>query len=208
MRTAILFTLGGACLPALGFAQSAPRLYVGASVGLVSPAPFESYSSSQVGLAATLGVQLTARWAIETGALATWRRSTYSYTFLTGGTTPDAYAFTFHSTPLLVPLLARYTFTAPSARLRVDALGGGYWNHTFLRTQQTITSNSRTTDTDYRDADNDFGVTLGPQLRYALGSRVEAKLNLPVSVRLGDYGDFGNRLLLTPQLGVQYTVGR
>ncbi|MGI4834201.1 MAG: hypothetical protein ACRYFK_12145 [Janthinobacterium lividum] len=45
---------------------------------LASNAPFESYGSSRVGPAATLGVQLSARWAIETGAQATWRGTTYS----------------------------------------------------------------------------------------------------------------------------------
>ncbi|MGI4834200.1 MAG: hypothetical protein ACRYFK_12140 [Janthinobacterium lividum] len=104
--------------------------------------------------------------------------------------------------------MARYTFTAPSARLRVDALGGGYWVHSFLYSKKTTTNNGQTTDNDYRNAYNNFGLTLGPQLRYGLGARLEAKLNLPVSVRVNDYGDFGNRLSLKPQLGVQYTFGQ
>jgi len=208
MRSPVLFIL--ALAPAASFAQSVPRLYLGASAALISNAPFESYASSRVGPALTIGLQLDPHWAIETGVQATWRNRTDAYSGVDAPPQFSDYAYTLRTTTLLVPLLARYTFTAPSSRLHVDVLGGGYWQHAFLRSTEdvTVAANGQSYTNNYTNSYNDFGVSLGPQLRYALGTNLEAKLNLPVNLRINDYGDFGNRLLLNPQLGLQYTFGQ
>lgn len=197
-----LLTLG----PLVGIAQTAPRLYLGASGSLTRLYPFESYAKTSAGPAITAGLSLTPHWAIETGAQLAWTKQAGSGSFSINGTT-FLYDASSRNRTLIVPLLARYTLTAASSHLRVDLLGGATWLHQAIHAESTSADGSGLT-TQYRTdyTLNDICVTLGPQLRYALGSKVDLKLSVPVSLRVSHPSEtkFASRLLFTPQLGVQY----
>lgn len=196
-----------ALLPGAALAQSAPRLYVGAGAVLRRFAPFEAPASTSVGPAATAGWQFSPRWALETGAQLTWHSTTSTYRPIDpndpNGSFPTSNT---HSAAWVVPLLARYSFSRPPARLRVDALGGVSWLHNSSRVDYTSLQVPPLLS---QGTSNEVGVVLGPQVRYSFGPALEAKLNLPFNVNMGSgYGSFGDRLFLTPQLGVQYAFTR
>lgn len=190
-----------ALIPFISFAQSAPSLYVGGSAALLWTNPFGSYVDARVGPALTLGLQLSRRWALETGAQLYWKHYTYSDELAAGGGTYHA-----HFTYFAVPLVARYALTAPAGRWQVDALGGGFWLHSNgLFTLDYGVPTSSPYESPY--SSNEVALLLGPQVRYRLASRLDLKLSFPVNLTLARQGEF-SRLYLTPQLGAQYTFGR
>lgn len=193
--------------PFAAFAQQAPHLYVGAGAGLVRFAPFESSAATQLGPTATVGVQLGSRWAVETGAQLSWRQGANDYRAIDPSYVATS---TAHYTTLVIPLLARHTFTAPEARLRVDGLGGVGWVHSDTRVQYTLAMTSQAGVDDSHYSGNSATVVLGPQVRYALGPALEVKLNAPLNLAVLGKGEgsFRERLFLSPQLGVQYRFAR
>jgi hypothetical protein len=204
MTSTIRWSLFLALLPAAATAQTTPRVYVGASVALLNRAPFESYSSILAGPAVTAGVQLTSRWAVETGLQVAWQSTSVTYRPI-DPTAEVFYDTSVRNTYFLVPVLARLTLTPAASPLRVDLLGGVTWLHSRYTAEQTTYSNSPIFST-RKGSDNSICATLGPQMRYAIGAGFEAKLNLPFNANLDSgYGSFSNRLFLTPQLGLQYT---
>lgn len=198
--------------PAASFAQSTPHLYVGVGAGLLTVAPFKSYNSSLLGPAATIGLAFSSRWAVQTGVQLAWRNNAYSFTNLNGGGTFDTYVDDLHENLFVVPLLARYTLTAPASRLHVDALGGFNWLYTRTHGSYSYTQNGFLFyDNAYKSSVNEFSLSLGPQVRYTLGTHLDLTASLPVHLNLNSLStsqDVSNRLLYTPQLGAQYTFGR
>lgn len=196
--------------PAATLAQTTPRLYVGTSAVLMRFYPFESYASTRVGPAATVGVQLSPRWAVETGAQLTWRNESYTNDFtMPNGSLGNFYA-SQHLTNLVIPLLARLTVTSNDAPLHVDVLGGVSWLHGASSGSYVYSLPGSTTVSDYKGSSNYFCAGLGPQLRYSLGTHVDLKLNVPLNLRLSTddvVEDFSRRFFFTPQLGVQYAFG-
>lgn len=201
LRWGLLLTL----LPVAAAAQTTPRIYVGASAVLLRTAPFSSYGTSHAGPAATIGVQLNERWAVETGFQAVWY-SASDYQDFTGSTSPISYSSSLRSTSFLVPVLARLTLTRAQSPLRVDLLGGLNLVRKLSTFTQSVTENGVTRVDDFSGNVNNINLAFGPQVRYALGTRFEAKLNVPLNVRLNNkYGAFSDQSFLNPQLGLQYT---
>lgn len=214
MRLPLLFTLGCACIPTLGFAQSTPHLYLGAGASLLNVRPFQSYSFNAIGPAFTVGVQLSPRWAIQTGATLGWHTRNNSINRDSAASTLGAYAFNDRLSLLVVPLLVRWTLTDPAARLHIDLMAGASWQHTGTNrtTRYTDATNpSRNLEGGYKLASNTANVVVGPALRYDVGTHVALTANALLSAQtLGiKYynGTFADRLFLTGQVGVQYTFG-
>jgi hypothetical protein len=152
------------------------------------------------GPAATLGVQLTPLWAIQSSVQFFWEKGSLR--------TTDA-SIEENRKTFIIPLLARYTFTDAASPLQVDVLGGGSWLHLSYRAEYTYLSNSgQVIGESRRRATNGAALTLGPQVRYKLGSNFEAKLSLPINIEIDGRGSFSDRLFLTPQLGAQYVFGK
>lgn len=205
----LLLTISCACLPVLGFAQSTPRLYVGAAATLFRFAPFESFASNYVGPAVTAGVAFNSRWALEASAQYVRRDRFYSdRTVSTGSGIINTYNWTFNTSVLLVPLLARYTFTTSSSPLHVDGLGGLSYYYTSNQYTSTNIVDGVESGSKSGSITNNLAVTLGPQVRYSVSSHFDAKLSLPVNLQLINPGSFSNRLSISPQLGVQYIFGK
>lgn len=200
LRYGILLAL----LPAAAVAQTTSHLYVGASAVLRRTAPFDSYGFSHVGPAATIGVKFNERWAVETGFQAVWYAN--SRTDYAISSTQQSFFSDQRSTTFLVPILARFTVTSAGSPLRVDLLGGVNWSHERYTTTSGFIVNGITEQGSNSGGGHSASVAFGPQVRYALSTRLEAKLNAPLNMYLnrGD-SSFGNRLFANPQLGVQYT---
>lgn len=204
MRISIL--LGALTLaPALAFAQDPPRLYAGAAAGLLTTFPFSNYSRTQVGPAGVVGVQLSPRWALQTGVQLFWDKSTYSYSYYSGSGSFTTSTSESRSTFLLVPLLARLTLTNPGQRLQVDLLGGGSWLHSQTRYSYSYGGVATRDNSSY--SYNGAALQLGPQVRYRLGQALDLTASVPVLGELTGGGNFGDRLALAPQLGAQYVFG-
>lgn len=195
--------------PAVALAQTAPRLYVGASGVLMRFYPFETYASTRVGPAATLGVQLSPRWAVESGAQLTWGKGVIENIYATPGGTPEFYRYSYRLTDLVVPLQVRFTVTEATAPLHADILGGISWLHSAGSGSNSYSNAGVVSSYDYSGSSDYFCVGLGPQVRYSLGSHLDVKLNVPLSLRVNRTytEDFSRRLFFTPQLGVQYAFG-
>jgi hypothetical protein len=214
MLTKLLLLASTTLGPALCLAQATPRFYIGASAHLLSSSPFRSYNTNTFGPALTVGYQLSPRWAIQSGASLVWRNSTYSTDYSNGSGGYDRVTFELRSNLLIVPLLARYTFTDPSNPLRLDALFGASWQHVTGRTTFTYAYAAGDVDREmYRVGDNSISASAGPALRYSLGTNLELMASSVVQADLSnDYNiagrNFSDRLSLNTQLGVQYSFGR
>ncbi|RZK31340.1 MAG: hypothetical protein EOO63_04435 [Hymenobacter sp.] len=195
--------------PAITLAQTVPRLYVGASAVLTRFYPFEHYARTRVGPAATVGVQLSPRWAIETGAQLTWASDAYYNTY---STTPGVLDFASSSsrvTSLIAPLWARFTVTPTAFPWHMDMLGGISWLHSVSSGSSTYSHDGLLYPSSYSDTANSFCVGLGPQFRYSLGQHFDVKLNVPFNLRVNHQDvveEFTRRLFFNPQLGVQYNL--
>jgi hypothetical protein len=204
---------GLALAPLLSLAQAPPRLYTGVGASLLSSTPFQSYSTKIstkiVGPTGVVGLQLSPRWALQSGAFVRWRNSSYSKNLTTGSGTLENYSFSEHSTSVSIPLLARYTFTAPTARLHVDALFGATWLHSSYRgTSSYSTYGSPITTHNFNSSYNGASLAVGPSVRYTLGSSLDIVASSLVQGEISGGGSFSDRLFLATQLGVQYTFGQ
>ncbi|NML65275.1 hypothetical protein HHL22_08670 [Hymenobacter sp. RP-2-7] len=114
---------------------------------------------------------------------------------------------------LVVPLLARFTITAPTSRLHVDVLAGASWAHTIDKRSGEYTDAVQPTRNQagaYTAVENTANVVLGPALRYSAGTRLDLTANSLLNVDFFNHYNynFGNRSFLNTQLGVQYSFGR
>jgi len=216
MLPKFLLVAGIALAPAIGLAQSTPHLYVGASAQMFSSEPFRSSNTNTLGPALTIGYQLSPRWAIQSGASLFWRKSSYSNdyssSYYSGYSLYDRTTADFHSNLLIIPLLARYTFTDPSNPLHVDALFGASWLHGTDRS--TFTTYYVTTGADsetHNYTSNTICANVGPSIRYTLGAHLDLIANSIVQVDLSNRyegSNFSDRLSLNTQLGIQYSFGK
>ncbi|TPG59489.1 outer membrane beta-barrel protein [Hymenobacter nivis] len=210
----LLLLAGLASLPLLGTAQTtptAPHYYVGLGASVLTSAPFQRYSTPAIySPTLTAGGQLSPRWALQLGIGLGWQHAGYTLSDPNGAPS-TIYSSTTQDRFLSVPVLARYTFTAPTARWRVDALGGLMLVHTASHTIYTVhyTNGREDEGTDTRYSDNTYSLSLGPAVRYALTPRVELTANALVNAALnrGYYDSFSDRLFLNALVGAHYTFG-
>lgn len=198
-------------LPTASLAQH--RLYVGAGAAVLTDAPFANSPTTIVGPAATVGWQFSPRWAIQTGGQLAWRNSAGANYYDNPDGTRNSFQHEEHSTLLLVPVLARYTFTtSEAARLQVEALGGANWLYSRTHSASTITFTTNSGDVEqladeHRYSYSGVGLALGPQLRYRLGRALGLVASAPVLLAIGS-GSLRDRLILNAQLGAQLALGR
>lgn len=215
MRLPVLLSLACVCAPVLGVAQSSPpRLYVGAGASLLNIGLSRPYSYTTVGPALTVGVQLSPRWAIQTGAALGRKRLFNNFNRDSAAVTLGAYAFDDRITQLVVPLLARFTLTAPTSAFHVDLLAGGSWRHTFLNRNVRyvdLTRSNQDFSSGYTAESNAANAAAGLGLRYAVGPHLEltanALLNADFTTKYYQ-ATLADRLILNSQVGVQYRFGK
>ncbi len=199
----------------LGVAQSAPQLYLGAGAALFQVRPFQQYAFNAVGPAFTVGVQLSPRWAIQTGATLGWKSLNNSFNRDSAAISLGTYSIDDRVSLLVVPLLVRWTMTAPASRLHLDLLAGASWQHQGIDRSSFYTDATHPNlkvEGSYKTASNAATVMVGPAVRYDLGKQVALTATAWLSADAfgTNYTNdtFGDRLLVTEQLGVQYTFGR
>ncbi len=211
----LLLLAGCLGLPLAGIAQSTPRYYVGLSASILTDSPFARYSSPNLyGAALTGGVQLSARWALQTGVGASRRTDSYTsagYTVVGGGSPTSTNYSNYRYTVLTVPVLVRCTFTRPATRFHVDGLAGFTLLH-YLNHQEYTTTYTTGQSPDYHESDftdNDLAFTLGPAVRYTLTPQIELVAHGFTNVILSNqYYSFDERFLFNALLGAHYTFGQ
>jgi hypothetical protein len=208
MLSKLLLGAGLILSPAIGLAQAAPSLYIGASASMLSTNPFRGYNSNVFGPAVTVGYQLSPRWAIQSGASMNWQNYQSTSLDYTGASIFNQISYDTHYTQLVIPLLARYTFTAPASPLHLDALFGGNLIHTTRRSSTAYFYKAGNTDVyDNRYSDNTFNLGIGPSVRYTLVPHLDVTATslLQTTIRKSEFFDY---FYLTTQLGIQYTFGQ
>lgn len=197
-RNLLLLTI---FLPATALAQSA-HVYVG--VGAQLPVSSGEASLRATRPALTVGWQLSPRWALELDPLLYWDHVQGTDSYVQNGDV-HAYHIDNRYATLSLPLLARLTLSKPGRRWLVDGLGGVTWLRGWGTSTYRTTTNGQVDYADeYHYTSSIAVLTLGPQLRYVLSSRLSGKLCVPVNLSLVGGGSFSEHFYLTPQLGVQY----
>jgi hypothetical protein len=195
--------------PVVSLAQSTPHVYAGASALLFSSRPFRSYNQNTLGPALTIGYQLSPRWAIQSGIGWGWSNNSFTNDLRDAFSIYNRVTFDSHSDQLIIPLLARYTFTEQAGPLHIDALFGANWLHTIGRTEITYSGPIRTDVETYKGNGNVLNASVGPSIRYTLGAHLDILANSVVQVALANgYYAFSDRLSLNTQVGVQYNFGQ
>lgn len=208
MLPKLLLGAGLILSPAIGLAQAVPSLYVGASASMLSTNPFRGYNSNVFGPAVTVGYQISSRWAIQSGASMNWQNYQYTSPDYTGASIFNQISYDTHYTQLVIPVLARYTFTAPTSPLHIDALFGGNLLHTTTRSSTAYSYKAGNTDVyNSRYSDNSFNLGIGPSVRYTLIPHLDltASSLLQTPIRKHVFFDY---TYLTTQVGIQYIFGR
>jgi hypothetical protein len=208
MLSKLLLGAGLLLSPAVCLAQAAPSLYVGASASMLSTNPFRGYNSNIFGPAVTVGYQFSPRWAIQSGASMNWQNYQSTSHDYTGASIFNQISYDTHYTQLVIPVLARYTFTAPASPLHIDALFGGNLVHTTRRTSTAYSYKAGNTDVyNGRSSDNTVNLGIGPSVRYTLASHLDVTASslLQTDLRQNIAFDY---FYLTTQLGLQYTFGQ
>ena len=210
----LLLFAGCLGLPLVGIAQTTPHYYAGLSASLLRDSPFNQYVSPNLyGAALTGGVQLSPRWALQTGVGINWRTDSYTYPrYAIGGGSPTSTSYSSNRyTVLTVPVLVRCTFTQPAARFHVDGLAGFTLLH-YLTHQEFSTTYTTGQNPDYQEINfiaNDLALTLGPAVRYTLTPQVELVAHGFTNVIINNrYYSFNERFLFSALLGVHYTFGQ
>ncbi|MFD2718533.1 outer membrane beta-barrel protein [Hymenobacter monticola] len=200
---------------------TSPRFFVGLGayssyyqkVGTYPP----QYVSSQFRLPVqlTAGYQFTPRLAVQASAAYSGTSRDYFISNYNNPTSPTGYSegsFTFTSRSISAAVLARYTVTNPTARLRVDALGGAGLEHSGDNSRGTVSTqpfgqDARPVNTHY--SKNILTATLGAGLRYRLSPHFELAYDFTVNRALAsDSREYLNRSLTTAHgLGVRYRFG-
>lgn len=209
MKAKLLLAASLGLSPTISLAQSTPHVYVGAAALLASSNPFRTYNENRFGPALTVGYQLSSRWAIQSGIGWTRQSRSVSNNYNTPTYPDDIIGFDTRINRFFVPVLARYTFTDPASPLHVDALFGATWLHTTGRTSLTYAGASSPYTETSKGSFNDFLPSVGPSIRYTLGSHLDVVATSVLQVNLSNgYANFANRLSLNTQLGVQYSFGQ
>jgi hypothetical protein len=209
MKAALLLAASLGLAPVIGLAQSTPHVYVGASALMSSSRPFRSYNQNHFGPALTIGYQLSPRWAVQSGFSWIWNNEVLTYDVGDANSMYNKATLKGHSDNIIVPLLARYTFTDPASPLHVDALAGGSWQHRTGRSTATYTGAGSYLTESYSGSYNTFSASLGPSVRYTLGTHLDLVANSVMQVALtNSYGSLSDRLSLNTQIGIQYHFGQ
>lgn len=210
IRLLLIAGLWGSLLPSPTLAQTAPgpaHFYVGIGLNQISNLPFRDrgIQSRILGPSFTVGRAFSSRLAVQTGLSYHWKRESSPYR----GTTSSGNV-NLRLAYSIVPVLLRYTVTAPAERFRFEVLGGV----TVVHATSHLTYESDGSPIDpalqsSRLADTRFNLTLGPGLRAAISPRLELTATGLVSAIVEDnYGRFRDRLFLNTSLGVNYTFGQ
>jgi hypothetical protein len=206
-------------LPLAGYAQTAPRFYVGVGANLLTNLPFLSGGAAPwsegtrlYGPALTAGLQLNPRLALQAGVAYSWHNSSYYQIYNElNQPTPVVQQGTLHAKYFTIPVLLRYTFAPAAERFHVDALAGLTLATSSFRNSASSTSLTSPYSYEYNGVTTKANVTLGPAVRYTLVPNVELTANALVSARLGDpsyYRRFNDRLFLNVLVGAQYSFGK
>jgi hypothetical protein len=211
IRLLLIAGLWGSLLPSPTLAQTAPgpaHFYVGIGVNQISNVPFldRGIQSRILGPSFTVGRAFSSRLAVQTGLSYQRKRESYPYR----GTTSSGNA-NLRLAYFIVPVLLRYTITAPAERFRFEVLGGVTAVH--ATSHLTYESDSPGPIDPVLQpsqlADTRLNLTLGPGVRAAISPRLELTATGLVSANVGDnYGRFQDRLFLNASLGVNYTFGQ
>jgi len=164
-------------IPLNSAAQTAPNttastLYVGLG------ASYTRYGSpTRIGPTLTIGLPLTPRLAVQTGASLYWRKMSFFgsyYDPFTNQYVPDV-SMTTYDRLLAVPIVARYTITPLTGRFHLDLVAGATALYYFGHYTRTSPAQSQGMQLDERDSYNQFtGVlSLGPSLRYVFTAHVD-----------------------------------
>ncbi len=178
---------------------------------MLSNVPFKDQGTVPrlIGPSLTAGMQFTPRLAGQIGLSYHWKTDVYSYQVV-DQTGYSIRTTTYRSKYFIVPVLLRYTVTAPAERFHFDVLGGATIVHARGSSLVDYYSSTGTnmTPTETSSSDTRFNVTLGPAVRAAVSSRLEITAAGLVSAIVGDsYYRFSDRLFLNTSLGINYTFG-
>lgn len=212
-RTLLTASLLSGLLPLAGHAQTAPatsRFYVGVGANLLTNVPFKDNGTvpKLAGPALTAGLQLTPHLAVQAGLSYHTQKDSFYYTYTTS-TGPAISQGSTRYNYFLVPVLLRYSITAPTARVHFDALGGSTLMRATVNGSYSDSGSPLYDNQDYHDANTKAFLTVGPALRYTVSPRVELTANGLVSAALGkDYYQFSDRLFLNLAVGAHYTFGQ
>ncbi|MBF9144272.1 outer membrane beta-barrel protein [Hymenobacter sp. BT439] len=175
------------------------------------------YVSSQFRLPVqlTAGYQFTPRLAVQASAAYSGTSRDLFTVNSNNPASPTGYtegSFTFTARSISAAALARYTVTSPTARLRVDALGGAGLEHSGGNSRGTISTrpfgqDAQPVESHY--SKNILTATLGAGLRYSLNPHFELTYDFTVNRALtSDTRDYITRSLTTAHgLGVRYRFG-
>jgi hypothetical protein len=195
-------------LPLTSYAQTAsgaPGFYIGVGANLLSNVPFNDQGivPRLIGPALTAGVQFTPRLAGQVGL--SYHSKKDSFTYLTAAQIGYVYStYTYRSSYFIVPVLLRYTLTAPAQRFHVELAGGATLVHA-----RGLFEGDSISPAIGRSSDTRFNLTLGPAVRYVLSPSLELTATSLVSAVVGEnYYGFRDRLFLNTAIGVNYTFGK
>ncbi|RZK28771.1 MAG: hypothetical protein EOO63_10505 [Hymenobacter sp.] len=171
-----------------------PRFYVGLAAATGSAASPDGFAgtpttpttrnSISVLPRFTAGWQVLPRLAVQLSAQYAQQNDTYN--FVEGRVDangqvhqlPGSYGFRFHS--VIAPVLVRYTLINDLARrLQLDVLGGVTFVHRFTQYHNVVnipapdSTQAPITSVDYDRSSTGVHLSLGPSLRYRLGSQLE-----------------------------------
>lgn len=207
-----------AALPLAGYAQTAtppaPHLYVGLAAYASNYLPLGRFAQGNfpLPLQATVGYQLSPRWAVQLSGAYSGRSYDYSQTYYEVGpnntNVPYSYAGAYRQRLYTTSALARYTLTRQAAhRLQVEVLAGLAWVHTTYRDNYAYTDTAGVTTTSNGVySTNHLLLNAGLGARYRLTPRLEATYNFLIGVPLAGYNAGGPHPSMA--LGLQYHLGR
>jgi hypothetical protein len=210
----LLTSLAG--LPLLSVAQTepaSPHFYVGLGANLLTKVPASSAVVPRlVGPAATGGLHLGPRLALQASLSYHWKNESASYpAYNYGGGTIGGDSYSNSYKYFIVPVLLRYTFTPPAQRFHFDGFVGLTVLHSAFHYESTTTSYTGTPySTEHSSGQTRAAIALGPAVRYAIGPAVDLTASALVNTVLGDnYSrNFSNRLFLNVLVGAQYSFGQ
>lgn len=215
MRLALYALCGlGAAMPCAVRAQvapppAAPHLYVGLAAYASNYLPLGQFwrHGFPVPLQATVGYQLSPRWAVQASGAYSGRSNSYAG-FEGSSTTPASYVGSYRERLFTTSVLGRYTLTRqPTHRLQVDVLAGLAWAHLhYTSSYSRIDSLGAITSSGGDYTTNRLLLNAGLGARYRITPRLEATYNVLLNVPLSGYHAGGPQPSMA--LGLQYHLGR
>ena len=215
MRLAFYTLCGlGAAAPCAVRAQvaapsAAPHVYVGLAAYASNYLPLGQFwrHGFPVPLQATVGYQLSPRWAVQASFAYSGRSNSYSG-YDGSPTLQPSYTGSYRERLYTTSVLGRYTLTRQAAhRLQIDALAGLSWVHRDFRSGYSrLDSLGVSTGTTNNYRTNNLLLNAGLGARYRITPRLEANYNFLLGVPLSGYNASG--LQPSMALGLQYRFGR